>query len=650
MPAYQFDSFVLDSEKRLLLRDGIGVPMTPKAFDILLVLVQHSERVVTKEEMLQTVWSDSQFVEESNLTQNIYTLRHLLGEGENGQRFIQTVPRHGYRFVAEVREVSRTGDAVAQEITQPSFHQLTFRLGTVYRARFAANGRTVVYSAAFDGSISDLYSINSGSDDPESRCFGIPDANIHSLSSSGEIAIALHQRLLRGYIKTGTLARTSLDSGAYPRELLEDVQEAEWSPDGASLAVVREVKGRSRLEYPIGTVLYETGGWISYPRFSPEGDLIAFIDHPLQNDDRGSIAVVNINKRARLLTGEWISAQGLAWAANGNEVWFTGTKKGNTRAIHATTLDGRERLIHQVAGALTLQDISVEGHVLLTRHNERTGIIGLAPKEEKERDLSWLDWSLARDLSADGKTLLFTEAGEGGGATYGVYLRKTDGSPAVRLGNGSAMALSPDGKWALTRLPVSPSQMILLPTGAGEPKPLERAPLSYQQWAGWFPDGERIVFTANELNCGTRLFVQNIKGGAPYTITPDVEGIHLSSPNLISPDGQSIAAIGPDRKIYIYGTEGKKAHVVAGSIAGAIPIRWSADGLSLYVYERGDSPTKIYLIELATGKKMLWKALMPPYPAGATELLRILLTPDGKSYAYTYTRDLSDLYIATGLH
>ncbi|MCA1616662.1 MAG: hypothetical protein LC800_21745, partial [Acidobacteria bacterium] len=424
---------------------------------------------------------------------------------------------------------------------------------------------------------------------------------------------------------------------------------ADWSPDGQSFAVVRDVGGRNRLEYPVGNVLYETGGWISHPRFSPAGDLIGFIDHPTPADDSGSVAVVDLNKRKRKLSAGWISAQGLAWSRAGKEVWFTATKEGNARALHAVALGGEERLIYRGIGSLTLDDIAPDGCALVAREHTRVGIIGRAPGEARERDLSWHDWSLARDLSADGQTLLFTEAGEGGGATYGVYLRKTDGSPAVRLGDGSALALSPDGRWALAKLTTAPPRLVLLPTATGGPRLLGRAPLMYQPWACWLADNRRILFAASEPARGARLYVQNVEGGQPQCITPRIEGVELSSPHAISLDERVVAAVGPDREIYLYPLAGGEAQRVAGTEVDDLPVRWSADGDVLFVRQRGQVPVTIFRLDLATGGKDFWKQLMPTESAGVHEILRVLLTPHSEGYAYTYTRDLSDLYMVTGL-
>jgi DNA-binding winged helix-turn-helix (wHTH) protein/Tol biopolymer transport system component len=651
METYRFGPFELDADKNLLQRGDELVALTPKAFDLLLLLVRRGGRVVPKDEILRVVWPGTEFVEEWNLTQLVYGLRIALGDKKKQSEFIETVPRRGYRFVARVEEPGRaTAVPTPGGETQPDPFRLTMRRGAVFRARFAPDGETVLYGAAFGGGPGDVYLTTLGGEAAGSRSLGLKNAGLFSVSSSGELAVALGERPVRGYIRAGGLAVTSLTGGGAPREMLAGVHEADHSPSG-ELAVVREEAGLVRLEYPAGRVLYETAGWVSHPRFSRDGQRLAFIDHPLQNDDRGAIAVVDLaHGKPRLVSVEWLSAQGLAWSPSGEEVWFTATMRGNHRALCAVTMDGRQRVLLRQAGALTLQDVTPAGRVLFVKQNTRIGVMCRPPGEAGERDLSWLDWSLARDLSADGKVLLFTEAGEGGGANYGVYLRDTGGGDAERLGDGSALALSPDGRWALCRNNTPPLRMTLLPVprGSGEPRELERAPLLYQQWGGWTPDGREVIFTACEPGRGSQLFIQSVGGGAPRCVTPEEEGVHLTTPNAVSPDGRGVAAVGADGVARIYGPGGGRSDI-PGAEVGDAPIRWDAGGHNLYVYKRGVLPLRVEKLELASGGRVVLMELMPPDPAGVVEVLRVLLTPDGESYAYTYTRDLSDLYLVNGV-
>src|SRR5713226_1827401 len=432
-------------------------------------------------------------------------------------------------------------EGLASSITPPSYHQLTFRGGTIRMARFAPDGKNIVYSAAWEGNPIELFTTRPGS--PESRPFGLSNAEVLSISSDGEMAVLLHSHNVDPYINTGTLGRVPLGGGA-PREVLENVQRADWSPDGTNFAVVREFGGQSRLEYPIGKVLYQTGGWLSHPRVSPKGDMVAFIEHPVRRDDAGFIAVIDHSGKKKTLSTGWETAWGLGWSPNGTEIWFSSTRLGYGRYLSAVNLSGKERLLAREPGTLTLQDVARDGRVLITRDVPRVGMVGMTAGSSKERDLSWLDWSAPKELSADGKRLLFTESGEAGGENYSTYLRGTDGSPAIRLGDGLSFALSPDQSWVLSGLPQPPVQFYLLPTGAGESKQLTHDNIN-RLWARWFPDGKRVLFSANEPDKGVRLYIQDINGGQAKAITG--EGVN-GSLVAISPDGKLVAMVGPDQK------------------------------------------------------------------------------------------------------
>ena len=530
-------------------------------------------------------------------------------------------------------------EGLAGAISPPTYQQLTFRGGTIRLARFAPDGRTTIYGAAWEGNPVELFT--SRPESPESRPFGLAGADVLSISATGEMAVLLKSQNVAPYINEGTLARVPLGGGA-PREVLEHVQWADWSPDGSNLAIVREVAGQSRLEYPIGKVLYQTGGWLSHPRISPKGDAIAFIEHPVRRDDAGSIAVIDTagKKKTSLSTG-WETVWGLGWSPAGSEIWFSSTRIGYGRYLSAVDLNGKERLLAREPGTLTLQDVARDGRVLLTRDVPRVGIVGLAPGTTKERDLSWLDWSAPKDLSADGSTLLFVESGEAGGNNYAAYMRKTDGTPAVRLGDGTAFALSPNLKWAIGGLPRPPVQFYLLPTGPGEQKPMTNDKINHAE-ARWFPDGKRIVFSGDEPGHGLRLYVQDIAGGEPHAISP--EGVN-SSLFAVSPDGKLVSDVGPDGKVYLYPAEGGEPRPVPSLGEGDVPINWTGDGRSLFTYHLGEIPAKIYRLDLATGHKQFWKQFVPPDVSGVTEITGIMITPDGRGYVYEYARTLSDLYL-----
>jgi Tol biopolymer transport system component len=524
----------------------------------------------------------------------------------------------------------------------PSFHQLTFRRGEVTGARFAPDGQTILYSAAWDGRPMEIFSTRT--DSSESRPFGLPDAQVLAISRTGELAVSLHRRLLTGFVRTGTLAQTSLAGGGATREVLEDVQWADWAPVGLSLAVVRDVGAHNRLELPIGKVLYETSGWVSHPRVSPRGDLVAFLDHPSQGDDGGAVAIVDRSGKKKTLTNLFATAAGLAWSKDG-EIWFTAAPIGNNRALYSVKTSGRLRLRARVTGNLTIEDIFGDGRLLMTQAIERQGMIALAPGETRERDLSWLDWSSGTEMSSDGKTVLFTESGSGGGEGYSVYMRKTDGSPAVRLGEGASMGLSPDGKWALAiRTLTSDPELVLYPTGAGEQRVLPKNGLRIQN-ATWVPDGRRILLEAAEQGHSARLFVLDVDSGKSRALTP--EGYRLFE-GSVARDSRSAVVRGPDRRVYLYPLEGGEPTPIPSIDRFDRVAGWSADG-KLNLLRLAELPARVGRLDLATGRTEAWKQIMPADAAGVSGIGRISLTADGAGYLYSYTRVLSDLYVVDGL-
>jgi Tol biopolymer transport system component len=527
------------------------------------------------------------------------------------------------------------------EASLPVYHPLTFRRGMVHAARFAPDGKTIIYSAVWEGKSLQLFTTRPES--PESHELEPAGADVLAVSSLGEMALSLGSHPVAQFLYSGTLARVPLVGGA-PREILEGVEWADWSPDGSNLAIVRQEQGRHRLEFPLGKVIYQADGWIGHIRISPKADMVALIDHPQLGDDGGAVAMVDLAGKKTTLSTGWDSIQGIAWSPGGEEIWFTATRTGGDRSLYAVTLTGTIRLLARVPGELTLLDVGREGNVLLTRGNDRAGIIGLAPGDAKERDLSWLDWSSPGDLSADGKTVLFAETGEGGGPKYAVYLRKTDGSPAIRLSEGVGLALSPDGKSALARPNVTPSPLVRLPTGVGEAKPLTNDAINHL-WGRWLPDGKQVVFSGNEAGHGFRLYVESPGEGKPRPISP--EGVNPSV--VISPKGDFAASVGPDHRVYLYPIAGGEPVLVAGTQPDEAPTGFSADGRSLYVFRFGEIPAKVFQLELATGKRTLWKELVPADAAGIDTVRGITITPDAKAYVYGYIRTLSDLYLVEGL-
>ena len=521
----------------------------------------------------------------------------------------------------------------------PSFHKLTFARGTIWSGRFAPDGETVVYSAVWGGDKGRVFSTRPES--PESRELGLTDAKILSISSTGELAI------LQG-IPVGTLSRVPLAGGA-PRELMEKVFEADWAPDGNSLAVVRRL-GKFSLEYPAGKKLYETAGWISGVRVSRDGERIAFVDHPARGQTRGAIAVLDREGKKKTLGREWssfASTGGVAWSPDGKEVWFTAGEVSGVTAVRAVDLEGHERVVMPSTGNLTLQDVTPGGHVLLSQSSLRLALM-MQGAQGGPRDLSWMDGSLLADLSDDGKTLLLLEAGEAQAASNkgAIYLRPSDGSPAVRLGEGSVSRLSPDGKLVIASTGTDWSDLVLLPTRAGEPVKLSLGGLSISADPIWFPDGKRLLARAHKSGEKDRLWVLPIDDGEPKAVSPEGVGTWL----VVSPDGK--LAVAPDAQgvLAAYPIDGGAPRAVAGAERGEVPIGFRKDGAAVFVYRPGERPGEIRVIDLASGRKTPWRPLPQPDPAGAGTIIAAHVSPDGQSYAWNYEINLHDLYLVDGVH
>ncbi len=519
-------------------------------------------------------------------------------------------------------------------VSQPRFQRLTFQRGTVHSALFGPDGQTVYYSASWAGGEPRIYSLRPGI--PESSPLPVPPAALLRISSAGEVAILLEPKTVR-FVLGGTLARVPL-SGGVPKEILQDVTGADWAPGSSDLAVVHRVSGKDRLEYPIGKVLFETAGWIQNPRFSADKRSIAFINHPGNGDD-GGISLVDVSGKKRDLASGFATIQGLAWSADGREIWFTAAREGIEREIFAVSPSGKLRLIRTMQGTPALLDLS-GSNALLTEDDYRSGVLAFRPGESTPRDLGWFDWSSDRALSNDGKWILFDESGEGGGPNGSVYLRPTDGSAAVRLSDGTGLALSPDGAFAVIRTNPQPSHFVLVPVKAGQPRDFPPDDLGHPAYGAYFPDGSRFAFEANAPGRGARLYVQALSGGAPTPIS--AEGIEYGR-IAVSPDGRWIAAVGPDQRVHLYPSAGGAPTDLAAARVGELPAGWTADGKGLYVADYGVQ-CRVFVIDVASGARTHVRDLTPGDAAGMTVFGAARVTPDGKTMIAGLNRVLSTLY------
>ncbi len=578
---------------------------------------------------------DERYASTKDLARDLKSIRDHLSEASGAT--LTTTPARSRRgwilpAAAALALGALLGAAILRKLggaapaRQPVFSQVAFRRGTVYGARFASDGKTIVYAAAWDGKPSELFATQA--DSPESRPLGLSSATLSGVSSGSELAILLRRRFLLGFESVGTLARVSLNGGA-PRELADDVTDADWSPDGQQLAVTRPEGGHWQLEYPIGKVLATSPGWMDTPRISPDGRRLALAEHPQRGDSLGRVVVIDMAGR-RLYQSEITTALvGLAWSPKGDEVWYTGD------GLQALAPSGKSRTVLSLLGFVMLRDVGRDGRILLTSSARRREILGRGEGEPSEHNLSWHDWSFPSDLSDDGRTLLFDEQGSAAAPSgvYLTYVRKTDGSPAVLLGKARSMSLSPDGRRVLAQSGDDPPGLLILPTGAGTPRSVPIKGIALQ-WATWMPDGRHAVVRGSEGGRGTRLYVVDTETGERRAFAP--EGAKL------------VAAIAPDRRVMLSPPDGGEPKPASGVAAEETVIRWTADGRGLYVARFGNAPVTVFRVDLATGRREPKQSFTPADGAGILNIGPALLSADGKSYVYSYRRILDDLYVVTG--
>jgi hypothetical protein len=534
----------------------------------------------------------------------------------------------------------------------PSYTQLTFRRGAILSARFSQDGQTVVYSAAWQGQPAQVYTTRIGSH--EDRPLGL-EGMVLSVSARDEVAVKegrfLGQRW-SGRREQGTLARVSLAGGA-PRDLLDDVTAADWDPEGRDLAVLHA----GRLEYPIGHVVYAPEGLLYSVRAVPGGRFVVLEDQEGAPGGpyRFVVSLIDRAGKRTVLSPGWRYWWNLSWSAATREIFFA-ARRDDDFALHAVSLAGRERLVARIQGDFELHDVDPRGRLLLEQRFRAGRVAGVPPGESRERDLSWLDYNGVSDLSADGRQLVLGGWSPILPGTEGTYLRRTDGSPAVRLGDENGLSLSPDGRFVLALPPERDfaDHLVLVPTGAGERRELRHGSLRFsEEDAAWFPDGKRIAVVGGENRRGGKsLFVWDIEPTAPPRPL-SVEG-DLGSP-VVSPDGRAVAVKAGAAGILLCPADGGPARRMPGGTASDDPIRWSGDGRWLFVQREGTAQEQRRLvawidrIEIATGTRQPWKELTPPDPTGFFGFGRAFVTPDGRSYAYAFGFCIGSLYLAEGL-
>ncbi|MFZ3216465.1 MAG: protein kinase [Candidatus Acidiferrales bacterium] len=524
---------------------------------------------------------------------------------------------------------------------QPHYVMVSFREGILQAARFSHDGQTIVYSGQWEGEPPQVMTARVGS--PESRLLGIPSATLASVSPSDELAVLEGCERVFLVDCGGNLATVSLAGGA-PRDLAAHVAFADWNPDSKQLAIVVDALTGPRLEFPPGHVLYaQNAGWFGHPRFSPDGGVIAFENHPSDSDD-GSIDLVDLKGKRTIVTRGWLSLEGLAWKPDGKEIWFAGAREssGWADAIHAISLSGKERTVLTMPW-IRLHDIATDGRVLASRENWRAQLIGFFPGDTAAHPYSWLDRTNPSAISSDGKWISFDESGE----VYVVagdrlaYYRRTDGSPAVSVGPGQAH-ISPDAKWILTFERKS-TKLLLQPVGIGEPKELPTPGLIQFAHAEWSDDGREIVYEGQTPQNDWNVYTQRIDGGPPVLVK--AKGSNATP--ILSPDGAIVVLRKEGGGLASYPAAGGQPTDVKGALASEFPVRFANGGRSLLVADPTSEGLVLTLVDVSSGRRELWKRLANGNVSGGRS---IVVTPDLKYYAYDSPRYSSNLYLIENLH
>ena len=522
----------------------------------------------------------------------------------------------------------------------PVFTRMTYRPQFVTNARFTADGKTFVFSAAPEGNRNELFVRDAQS--TQARSLSLSGARLLAVSSKGEVAVLTGARYLYQRVYVGTLSRMPIGE-AMPRELLKDVHEADWSPDGAELAIVRRVEGKDRLEYPIGKVLATIGGYFSDVRVSPDGSLVAFMRHSVDGDDRGDVEVVDRAGRLVAKSPNYSGEEGVAWSPGGKQVFFSASgDEGTDLMVRALDLKGRVRTVLVNSESLSILDVAADGRILVSAGTTRASVIS-GSAGSPERDLSLFDYSVADAISLDGRSVVFSDDTAASGPYYSVCLRKTDGSPAIRLGEGNALDLSPDGTSVLAAVFTTPPRLMLYPTGAGEPRNISFPRFESYDTGEFFHGGERILFCGVRAGESSRCYVAETKGGEPRPVTP--QGTRAG---VISPDERSVAAVHAGGYA-IYPVDGGPPRSLPEVAPEEQVIDWSADGRCLLLFGMTRVPTRVERLDLATGKRTLLREVGPADRAGVAVVSPVLLSADEKSYAYSAMRQAGYLFTVDGV-
>jgi len=522
----------------------------------------------------------------------------------------------------------------------PQFQKLTFSIQFITNARLTPDGRTSVFSAARDRMRSELFVLRP--EDREPRKLGGDNLQLLSISKSGELAVLTDVEYVSHRTYIGTLARMPL-TDAPPRQIIDHVTAAEWSPDGSEIAVIRRIDNESRLEYPAGTVLAESAGYLSDVRISPNGELIAFMHHDLPTDNRGPVVIVDRKGVEIARSPNFRGEEGLAWAPDGKSVFFSAQTGPGDYQISALSLGGEVRTVLTGATNLMIHDVHLSGKILLSTETNMSYLVSRLADDTDETDLLSLEFSYPAAISPDGRSLLFTDESLVAGDNYAVSFRAAPGAPDLRLGEGSAQDISPDGKYVLAMVATAPPRLVIYPIRAGAEQDVTPNGFVAIRQGFFFPDGKSLLISGSEIGKGQRCYRIELSDRALKAVTPEgTDNCRLSA------DGSSVVARRQGAGWFRFSIAGEELGQLPGLAPGEDVIRWSRDGRSLFVFADRNVSPRIERYEIATGKRTTVQVLTAGRTA-VTSVWNAVLSSDESSYAYTFDRTLSVLYAVEGV-
>jgi eukaryotic-like serine/threonine-protein kinase len=561
----------------------------------------------------------------------------------------QTKSRSTAIVAAAIATAALLGAAIAWFLrpgppTPPTFTRVSYDQGTTIRSRFNADGKTVLYSAILGDGLPDTYVVRG--DYPASVPAGLHGSLLLAVSRQDQLAVIVRPHLYSHYQWFGTLATTPA-GGTQPREILDNVYDADWSPDGRDLAVIDKDGDNWRLQYPIGKILLQDHNWLTDPRVSPNGELVAFFHHPSAiSDNRGDVAVLDRSGHLRTLSAGWEGLEGIAWSPSGKEIWFSAAVSGEVYCIRAVTLSAKQRTVYCGPGSVRIQDLAASGRALISSDNDRRSMIAVQHGSSESRDLSWLDGSIIPILSADGSQVLFTDVSAAAGSTYATYLRKTDGSPAVHIGDGGGLNLN--AKSALMVLIDDPQASVqIAPLAAGQAKKLNWN--GFQPTiAAWFPDGTHILIGDDRPGHPSGFYITDVNGSTPRLLTPTDHFEYLQ--NVIAPDGDSILIL-QSGSWRAFSIQHNASRPIPGLQPGEDPVGWGTDASHVFTRTFKPGEVDVARVDIDSGKRETWQIWKPKDPAGLMlTATQVAITPDGHQLVVATKSLTGTLYRSDNLH